>query len=148
MAGSAKFLKGQLLLDLAERRRTQGKTVEAFLLRRKGVRKRLVLGACQAAEDQLDAATRNARARLGPGKSERTWAEGLEMSTATALEYALGASTGLVDAGPLSRREREVVQMVAAGVFIDSHSWACSSQSWRTTFATGSRASSDRASSR
>src|SRR4029450_2751236 len=46
----------QLLLDLAERRRTQGKTVEAFLLRRKGVRKRLVLGACQAAGGSLGAA--------------------------------------------------------------------------------------------
>jgi len=39
----------QLLLDLAQKRRDEGKTIEAFLLRRKGVRKRLVLGACQAA---------------------------------------------------------------------------------------------------
>jgi non-specific serine/threonine protein kinase len=40
------------------------------------------------------------------------------MSTTAVLEYALGdgASTKLVDPGPLSRREREVVQMVAAGL--------------------------------
>jgi DNA-binding NarL/FixJ family response regulator len=71
-------------------------------------------------DDQMEAATRNARARLGSPKSERVWAEGLEMSTAAALEYALGDGAGpsmdLVDAGPLTRREREVAQMVAAGL--------------------------------
>src|SRR4029453_4049819 len=49
----------QLLLDLADKRRDEGKTIEAFLLRRRGVRKRLVLGACQAAGDQLRAAAGN-----------------------------------------------------------------------------------------
>ena len=69
-------------------------------------------------EEQVDAATREARARLGTAKSEKVWAEGQDMSTADALEYALGdgAPAGLVDAGPLSRREREVVQMLAAGL--------------------------------
>ena len=41
------------------------------------------------------------------------------MSTARAIEYALGgdhAPAEHVDAGPLSRREQEVVAMVAAGM--------------------------------
>src|SRR4029077_14621124 len=46
----------QLLLDLATKRKEEGRTIEAFLLRRKSVRKRLVTGACQAAGDQLSAA--------------------------------------------------------------------------------------------
>jgi uncharacterized membrane-anchored protein YjiN (DUF445 family) len=98
----------QLLLDLAERRRTQGKTVEAFLLRRKGVRKRLVLGACQAAGDQLDAAARDPSHPLR--QAVRTgvarWAERLSSGDPEALEVAerlRGALVSSLEAGPLVR---------------------------------------------
>ena len=69
---------------------------------------------------QLEDASRQARAALGERKSDSAWNDGLTMSDARALEYALGAGKSeagtAVDAGPLSRREREVVAMVAAGM--------------------------------
>ena len=69
---------------------------------------------------QLEEASRQARTRLGTRKSEGAWSDGLTMSHSRALEYALGEGKrepeAVVDAGPLSRREREVVAMVAAGM--------------------------------
>jgi non-specific serine/threonine protein kinase len=69
---------------------------------------------------QLDEACRQARTKLGSRKSEGAWNDGLTISTARALEYALGEgkpeAEPAADAGPLSRREREVVVMVAAGM--------------------------------
>lgn len=70
---------------------------------------------------QLEAAHTQARARLGSrGRGEAAWKEGQAMSTVEALDYALGGDrpleAGLADQGLLSRREREVVTMVAAGM--------------------------------
>ncbi|GAC1649418.1 MAG: hypothetical protein NVS9B11_22510 [Candidatus Dormibacteraceae bacterium] len=69
---------------------------------------------------QLEEACRQARAKLGGRKSEGVWKEGLTMSSTRALDYALGEGSmevaQPVDAGPLSRREREVVAMVAGGM--------------------------------
>ncbi len=68
---------------------------------------------------QLDEACRKARAKLGGRKSDAVWSDGKAMSAARALEYALGAEptpSDAVDSGPLSRREQEVVAMVAAGM--------------------------------
>jgi non-specific serine/threonine protein kinase len=69
---------------------------------------------------QLEDATRRARAALGNRKSDGAWNDGLTMSLARALEYALGEGKlepeAEVDAGPLSRREIEVVAMVTAGM--------------------------------
>jgi non-specific serine/threonine protein kinase len=69
---------------------------------------------------QLEEASTQARAALGDRKSEGAWNDGLTMSAARALEYALGEgkpeAEPSADAGPLSKREREVVAMVAAGM--------------------------------
>jgi non-specific serine/threonine protein kinase len=70
---------------------------------------------------QLEAACQHARDRLGAkGRGESAWNEGQAMTTAEALEYALDghspAAEALTDGGVLSRREREVVIMVAAGM--------------------------------
>jgi predicted ATPase/DNA-binding CsgD family transcriptional regulator len=70
---------------------------------------------------QLDGACRQARERLGAkGRGDKAWQEGQAMTTTEALEYALAggrpAEQPLTDGGPLSRREREVVTMVAAGM--------------------------------
>lgn len=69
---------------------------------------------------QLDQASVTARARLGPRKSDGVWNDGQKMNNPRALDYALGGDgqrqQTVVDAGPLSRREREVVAMVAAGM--------------------------------
>jgi predicted ATPase/DNA-binding CsgD family transcriptional regulator len=69
----------------------------------------------------LDVARRQAHDRLGAkGRGEAAWKEGQTMTTAEAIEYALGGDTppevGLTDGGLLSRREREVVTMVASGM--------------------------------
>jgi non-specific serine/threonine protein kinase len=71
--------------------------------------------------NQLDAARRQALDRLGArGRGEAAWKEGENMTTAEALEYALGGDRppeqALTDVGLLSRREREVVTMVASGL--------------------------------
>ncbi len=68
---------------------------------------------------QLEEATRQARAALGDRKSDGAWNDGLTMSATRALEYALDGTLEpepVVDAGLLSKREREVVAMVAAGM--------------------------------
>jgi non-specific serine/threonine protein kinase len=69
---------------------------------------------------QLDEACGQARAALGGRKSDGAWNDGLTMSAVRALEYALdeGKSDAgsAADAGPLSKREREVAAMVAAGM--------------------------------
>jgi non-specific serine/threonine protein kinase len=70
---------------------------------------------------QLEDVVKQAHGRLGTrGKGDAAWKEGQAMSTAEALEYALGgdqpAAEGLADEGLLSRREREVVTMIAAGL--------------------------------
>jgi serine/threonine-protein kinase PknK len=70
---------------------------------------------------QLEDARKQAHDRLGTrGRGEAAWKEGQTMTTAEALEYALGGDRppeeGLTDEGLLSRREREVVTMVASGM--------------------------------
>ncbi len=58
------------------------------------------------------------RSRLGNRQSEKAWNEGWAMSSNEAVDYALDQGelkTG-VEAGPLSRREREVARLVAAGM--------------------------------
>jgi non-specific serine/threonine protein kinase len=68
---------------------------------------------------QMDDARKRASDRLGT-RGENAWKEGQTMTTDEALEYALGGERppeeGLADQGLLSRREREVVTMVAAGM--------------------------------
>ena len=69
--------------------------------------------------NQLNESTERIRKKLGPGRSEQIWSEGMRMNTPTALEYAGGGKTlseEKTDPGPLSRREREVAAMVAGGM--------------------------------
>lgn len=58
------------------------------------------------------------RYRLGTRKSEQAWNQGWAMTVDQASGYALGESEQhtAVEAGPLSRREQEVVRLVAAGM--------------------------------
>ena len=70
---------------------------------------------------QLEDARTQALHRLGiKGRGEAALKEGHTLTTAEALEYALGgerpAGELLTDGGLLSRREREVVTMVASGM--------------------------------
>ena len=69
---------------------------------------------------ELNDMSERIRKKLGPKKSEAVWNEGQTMNVARALEYALGASpqaeSAATEAGPLSRREREVAAMVAGGL--------------------------------
>jgi non-specific serine/threonine protein kinase len=70
--------------------------------------------------NQLSESIERIKQKLGPRKSEAIWNEGQGMNSARALEYALGeerhAAEVAADAGPLSRREREVAAMVATGL--------------------------------
>ena len=69
---------------------------------------------------QLEDARQQSHARLSKGRGEAAWKEGQAMTTAEALEYAFGgempAEEAPTDDGLLSRREREVVTMVASGM--------------------------------
>jgi non-specific serine/threonine protein kinase len=69
---------------------------------------------------QLKESSEGIRKKLGPRKSEAIWNEGQAMNHAEALEYGLGetgqAAEPETEGGPLSRREREVAAMVAAGM--------------------------------
>ncbi len=67
---------------------------------------------------QAEAAGRRSRSRLGARKSEEAWKEGWALSADQAIDYALGENEPQpgVDAGPLSRRELEVVKLVTAGM--------------------------------
>src|SRR5437667_385796 len=69
---------------------------------------------------ELNDISERIRKKLGPSKSEAVWNEGQTMNVARALEYALGdspqAESAAAEAGPLSRREREVAAMVAGGL--------------------------------
>ena len=68
---------------------------------------------------QLEEACQGARTRLGSRKGDGAWNDGLAMTTPRALEYALGddsAQTANAEVGMLSRREREVVALIAAGM--------------------------------
>ena len=58
------------------------------------------------------------RVRLGARESEKAWREGWSMSLDRAADYALGESDSEagVEADLLSRREREVARLVAAGM--------------------------------
>lgn len=98
----------ELLLELARKRRDEGKTIEAFLLRRKGVRTRLVHGACQAAADQLSAAARDRDHPLRRAVLDGVarWAERLASGDRAALDLAerlRGALLSSLEAGPLVR---------------------------------------------
>lgn len=67
---------------------------------------------------QVEEAERRSRSRLGTRNSDEAWKAGWEMTVDQAIEFALGEgpSDTLVDAGPLSRRQREVATLVAAGM--------------------------------
>jgi DNA-binding CsgD family transcriptional regulator len=66
----------------------------------------------------LEESERRARSRLGMRKSEEAWNHGWSMSIDQAIDYALAESDPetVIDAGPLTRREREVAKLVAAGL--------------------------------
>lgn len=98
----------QLLLELAAKRRDEGRNVEAFLLRRKTVRTRLVLGACQAAGDQLSGAAGDARHPLRQAVlgAVQGFADRLAAGDARAVELAerlRGVLLESLEAGPLVR---------------------------------------------
>jgi predicted ATPase/DNA-binding CsgD family transcriptional regulator len=69
---------------------------------------------------QLEESCARARGRLGARRADGAWSDGETMGSARALEYALGedrsAAKPDLEAGPLSRREREVAAMVADGM--------------------------------
>jgi DNA-binding CsgD family transcriptional regulator len=67
---------------------------------------------------QAEGWQRRSRARLGSRRSEDAWKEGLALTLDQAIDYALAETEPeiVIDAGPLSRREREVARLVAAGM--------------------------------
>lgn len=70
---------------------------------------------------QLGEAVGRMRKKFGEQKSNAIWTEARAMGDPQALEYALRGQAQMqaavtADAGPLSRREREVAAMVAAGM--------------------------------
>jgi predicted ATPase/DNA-binding CsgD family transcriptional regulator len=71
-----------------------------------------------ARTDMLSQAVGQARQGLGPARSDRLWSAGSAMTATEAIADALGAGAAPpdLDLGPLSRREREVTAMIAAGL--------------------------------
>jgi predicted ATPase/DNA-binding CsgD family transcriptional regulator len=69
-------------------------------------------------ERQAEEALVHSRDRLGKGRSDIAWKEGWAMSTDRLIDYALGENDAETqdNAGPLSRRERDVAKLVAAGM--------------------------------
>jgi non-specific serine/threonine protein kinase len=67
---------------------------------------------------QAEGWQRRSRARLGSRKSEDAWKQGWALTLDQAIDYALSETEPdiVIDAGPLSRREREVAKLVAAGM--------------------------------
>jgi non-specific serine/threonine protein kinase len=69
-------------------------------------------------ETRAEESQRRSRSRLGPHESEQAWNQGWAMTVNQAIDYALGESEpeSVVDAGLLSRRQREVATLVASGL--------------------------------
>ena len=69
-------------------------------------------------EELLKRAGARARTRLGARQAREAVSAGEAMTTLSAIDYALAepAAGTPVDMGPLSRREREVVRLIAAGL--------------------------------
>lgn len=67
---------------------------------------------------QAEAWQHDSRIRFGPRKSEDAWKQGWALSLDQAIDYALSEREPeiVIDAGLLSRREREVARLVAAGM--------------------------------
>ena len=68
--------------------------------------------------ERFEGALEQSRTRLGSRKSQQAWTEGTAMSLDRAIEYALSTREpeAIGGVGPLSRREREVARLVAAGM--------------------------------
>jgi predicted ATPase/DNA-binding CsgD family transcriptional regulator len=69
-------------------------------------------------ERQAEESLVHSRDRLGKSRSETAWKEGWAMSMDRLIDYALGENEAETqdNAGPLSRRERDVAKLVAAGM--------------------------------
>ena len=70
-------------------------------------------------QEQLVQVVDQARSRLGQQRGGAAWEDGQAMNIERAIEYALGSAQAQPvgpGAGPLTRREREVAAMVAAGL--------------------------------
>jgi non-specific serine/threonine protein kinase len=65
---------------------------------------------------RCDATVAASRSRLGQAAAERCWNEGSALTDVALVQYALDhEARALDDSGPLTRRELEVVRLVAAG---------------------------------
>ena len=71
------------------------------------------------ARDQLRRSIELSRAHLGPRRNDQAWSVGLKMDLDQAMEYALEETDGtepVASHGPLSRREFDVVRLLAGGL--------------------------------
>ena len=68
--------------------------------------------------ERFERVLEQSRTRLGSRKSQQAWTEGTAISLDRAIEYALSTREpeAIASVGPLSRREREVATLVAAGM--------------------------------